>query len=191
MATHSFLPVSPQELREPIPHKQQDLDVAFSEAATPGHVRSRAHTPARKCLRSYLIFSRTAFEKWHGTAHPRWSTLQHIFKITIERTKNVRHCAEPRPSGKSAFICQVWVRAHYRLTSAFFVYSQLLKSGGIGQITKSAFAIKFLGACFADVSPYIYWSKRKRLVFTNTQWSADLWISALQHPVLWMVPNLW
>ena len=103
MATHSFLPVSPQELREPIPHKQQDLDVAFSEAATPGHVRSRAHTPARKCLRSYFIFSRTAFEKWHGTAHPRTSTLQHKFKITIEQTKKCARLCRVVPQWKSAF----------------------------------------------------------------------------------------
>jgi len=76
MASQNFLPVSTQELREPIPHKQ-DLDVASSEAATPGHVRSRAHTPARKCLRSYFIFSRTAFESGtaqHTRARARFST---------------------------------------------------------------------------------------------------------------------
>jgi len=109
MATQNFLPASPQELREPIPHKQQDLDIASSEAASPGHVRSRAHIPALKCLRSYLIFSRTAFEKWHGIAHPRTSTLQHKFKITIEQTKKCAPLCRAVPQWKSAFIEHLFI----------------------------------------------------------------------------------
>jgi len=93
----NFLPVSTQKLREPIPQNNSKTWTSpFPKQATQGHVRSRAHTPARKCLRSYLIFSRTAFENWHGTA-------QHKSKITIEQTKKCARPCRTVPQWKSAF----------------------------------------------------------------------------------------
>jgi len=86
--TQNFLPASTQKLREPIPQNNSKTRTSpFPKQATQGHVRSRAHTPARKCIQRYLIFPRTAIEKWHGTAHASTSTLQHKSQITIEQTK--------------------------------------------------------------------------------------------------------
>jgi len=98
--TQNFLLASTQKLREPIPQNNSKTWTSpFPKQAKQGHVRSRAHTSARKCIQSYLIFLRTAIEKWDGTAHASTSTLQHKSKITIEQIKNVRDCAEPCPSG--------------------------------------------------------------------------------------------
>jgi len=71
-ATQNFLPVSTQELREIITQNNSKTRTSpISKQATPGHVTSREHTSARN-----RIFPRTAFKKWHGTAHAEHASAQ-------------------------------------------------------------------------------------------------------------------
>ena len=104
----NFLPASTQKLREPIPQNSKTWTSPFPKQATQGHVRGRSQTPARKCVQSYLIFPRTAIEKWHGTAHASTSTLQHKSKITIEQTKKCARLCRAVPQWKSALSLKIF-----------------------------------------------------------------------------------
>ena len=76
--TQNFLLASTQKLREPIPQNNSKTWTSpFPKQAKQGHVRSRAHTSARKCIQSYLIFPRTPSKSGtaqHMQARARFST---------------------------------------------------------------------------------------------------------------------
>jgi len=72
--------------------------------------RREPHTLARRCLQSYLIFPRTAYDKWRGTAHTTTSTVQRKYKTAVDQTK--KKCAELCPGGISLYprkACEVQV----------------------------------------------------------------------------------
>jgi len=103
-ATQNFLPVSTQELRVPIPHKQQqDLDIASSEA---GKTRSREKSCVHTGMKmppelSHFLSHGLRKVARHSTAEHEHASAQ-IQNYNITNKKCARLCRTV-PQWKSAF----------------------------------------------------------------------------------------